>query len=114
MIGNGLLPPEIRGQTRLTPRGRSPAFSRNCLRVRTVAQLSKDSGDRLEIRRHGAILNDGVGVSTFVDLAACLEVDGTGVNAPVDLQERHPDTTQVASDKGPETPMRVAVFGTDA
>lgn len=50
----------------------------------------------------------------LVDRAACLEINRSGVDASVDLQQRHTHATDIPLDERPEAPVCIAIFGADA
>jgi hypothetical protein len=60
------------------------------------------------------VLNHDVRLSNFVEVAACVQVHWSRVDAGVRLEERHSDAVEIAIDESPEASVRVAVFRTDA
>ena len=75
---------------------------------------AQDTADFVEVVDHGAVLNDGVGVTDLVDVAGAVKVDRPGIDTGVNLQQRHADTVEIAVDERPEAAVRVAIFRADA
>src|SRR4029453_7518009 len=96
------LPPQIRGQSRLTPYRGSPvtALERPRLAVTDVDQRSRN---RLEVFRHRPVLNDGVRFDALVEFTGRAQVDRAGVDAFIHSQQRGANVLEVSIRERPET-----------
>src|SRR5262245_17829177 len=107
------LPTHVIGESRLTPGGRTASCGVDGGDGPPLAERTKGPADRVEILQNDAVLNHSVRFTHLVDLAGRLQIDGAGIDALVDLQECHAHPFKVAIDQCPETPVGVAIFGTD-
>src|SRR4029077_6556734 len=78
------------------------------------ADRTEGPSDRVEVFEHDTILDHGVRLAHLIDLTGRLQIHRPGVDALIDLQQRHPNTRVIAIDQRPETPVGIAVFRTDA
>src|SRR3954470_775722 len=96
------LPAQVIGESWLAPRRRATPGCFDWRQLLSVADRSKRVADRVEVFDHDAVLDDGVRLADFIDLARGLQVHRTGVDTVVDAQERHPDAIVIAIHQRPE------------
>lgn len=78
-----------------------------------AAEREEDAADLVKVLDHRAVLNHRVGFADLVDGAGAVQINRTGVDAGVHLQQRHADALEVAVDQGPEAAVSIAVLRTD-
>src|SRR5262245_3245660 len=105
-------PMKVAAEPRLSPCRRGALRSIDGLSAARI-DLFEFLPQGLEVIKHHAVLDDGVRLRHFVEVAGVIAINCTRVDAAVDAQQSHADACVVGIGQRPETTVRIAVFGTN-